>query len=56
MTKNTLSILFLIVFLFSAAETSAYKVKTHEKISKEAFNVSVLKSGYLNNLWLTKRV
>ncbi len=54
MTKNILSILYLIIFLFSAAEISAYKVKTHEKISKEAFNVSVLKSGYLDNIGLTE--
>ncbi|MFV1951959.1 MAG: hypothetical protein ACC630_08415 [Nitrospinota bacterium] len=54
MTKNILAILYLIAFLFSAAEISAYEVDTHEEISEEAFNVSVLKSGYLNNLWLTE--
>ncbi len=48
MTKNILAILYLIVFLFSAIETSAYKRDTHAEISKEAFNVSVLKSGYLS--------
>ena len=54
MTKNRLAILYLIVFLFSAAETSAYKRETHADISKRAFNVSVLKSGYLNNIGLTE--
>ena len=52
--KNRLAILYLIVFLFSAAEISAYEVDTHAKISEGAFNVSVLKGGYLNNLWLTE--